>query len=384
MTQISQKRQCVFIVAGIVILIALAVGIGIYNTPANRLKRQFDLGNRYLEEMNYEQAVIAFESAIEIDPISVDAYLGLAEAYVGKDDYESAIDALQRGYELTGDEEIKIRLDELTLRMDGVNQKDKMKEQRDESVLEVVSNEKSDDGKWKNPKMEIGDEDKDFVRKVVSLCEAYQYEEAAEILRTDEFIGMLNKYEIKDEYHNYFLPSHINTIIDNYIIYAFTSKFVSGAQSGTSTRFIYLPENGNGYILGRDYINDTVDDWQYLICPVEKYNFNGKFYSYHVDRKRRLENHEEVGEGHLSNNYYDGKIIIAGDKCTETFMYDNGYRQTFGEYDDSSFIISQIQRGTESACRRMDKSYYYEKFANTQYGPLDVTMTMFADFAPWE
>lgn len=41
-----------------------------------------DLGNKCLSEGNYEEAIIAFTAAIEIDPNIADAYLGRAEAYV--------------------------------------------------------------------------------------------------------------------------------------------------------------------------------------------------------------------------------------------------------------------------------------------------------------
>ena len=96
-----------------VVLIALVAGIGIYNSPTNRLSRQLDLGNRYLEEQNYEQAIVEFDKAIAIDPMSVEAYLGKAEAYIGLGDLQSALDTLQAGYELTHDERLKSRSDEI-------------------------------------------------------------------------------------------------------------------------------------------------------------------------------------------------------------------------------------------------------------------------------
>lgn len=50
----SNKRHLGVIGAAAVIIIALFIGIGIYQSPENRLSRQLDLGQRYLEEMNYE------------------------------------------------------------------------------------------------------------------------------------------------------------------------------------------------------------------------------------------------------------------------------------------------------------------------------------------
>ena len=57
----------------VVIIVALMIGIGIYNMPENRLSRQLDLGQKYLSEQNYEQAAIEFDKAIEIEPKNADS-----------------------------------------------------------------------------------------------------------------------------------------------------------------------------------------------------------------------------------------------------------------------------------------------------------------------
>ena len=49
-------------------------------SPEEQWQEQYDLGVRYLSEGNYEEAVIAFTAAIEIDPNQVDAYRRLADA----------------------------------------------------------------------------------------------------------------------------------------------------------------------------------------------------------------------------------------------------------------------------------------------------------------
>lgn len=45
-------------------------------------QEQYDLGVRYLSEGNYEEAIIAFTAAIEIDPKRAEAYLGRGDAYI--------------------------------------------------------------------------------------------------------------------------------------------------------------------------------------------------------------------------------------------------------------------------------------------------------------
>ena len=53
-------------------------------------QEQYDFGIRYLSEGNYQEAILAFTAAIEIDPMHPDPYIGLYEAYVAIGDYESA------------------------------------------------------------------------------------------------------------------------------------------------------------------------------------------------------------------------------------------------------------------------------------------------------
>lgn len=57
-------------------------------------QEQYDLGMRYLSEGNYEEAVIAFEAAIEIDQKQAEAYIGLADTYIALGDTDAAIAVL--------------------------------------------------------------------------------------------------------------------------------------------------------------------------------------------------------------------------------------------------------------------------------------------------
>ena len=122
-------------------------------------QEQYDLGTKYLTDGNYEEAILAFTAAIEIDPKQALAYVGRGDAYVaGIDldtelngdawdacdraaadylaaldldetlddvyykaaeiclalgDTEAARDILRRGYDATGDEEMLTWAEEL-------------------------------------------------------------------------------------------------------------------------------------------------------------------------------------------------------------------------------------------------------------------------------
>lgn len=60
-------------------------------------REQYDLGVRYLSEGNYEEAILAFSAAIEIDPNHADTYVLRADAYIlaAKAEPENAKDYLR-------------------------------------------------------------------------------------------------------------------------------------------------------------------------------------------------------------------------------------------------------------------------------------------------
>ena len=62
-------------------------------------QEQYDLGMRYLEEGDYEQAIVAFTAAIEIDPNQALAYVGRADGYVASEQHENHFQLAQVDYE---------------------------------------------------------------------------------------------------------------------------------------------------------------------------------------------------------------------------------------------------------------------------------------------
>ncbi|MBR0092378.1 MAG: tetratricopeptide repeat protein [Lachnospiraceae bacterium] len=98
-TRKKSRTKTIILAVAIVLAIVIAVTVSILvigNSPSRRLSEQLDLGNRYLSELDYEQAVAAYEAALEIDPKSSDAHLGLIRAYIALGDEEGLQDALRR------------------------------------------------------------------------------------------------------------------------------------------------------------------------------------------------------------------------------------------------------------------------------------------------
>ena len=62
-------------------------------------QEQYDLGMRYLTEGNYEEAIVAFTAAIEIDPKRAELYVGRGDAYVGLAQSAESKDAAAEYYQ---------------------------------------------------------------------------------------------------------------------------------------------------------------------------------------------------------------------------------------------------------------------------------------------
>ena len=80
--------------------LALVLGLCACGQSAQaKWQEQYDLGVRYLSEGNYEEAIIAFTAAIDIDPKRPEAYIGRGDAYALSGDTEDNLSAAQADYE---------------------------------------------------------------------------------------------------------------------------------------------------------------------------------------------------------------------------------------------------------------------------------------------
>ena len=82
-------------------------------TVEQRIAEQLELGQKYLAEENYEEAVIAFNKVIELDPKNIDAYVYLAESYDKKGSTKEAIEALEAGYLVSPEAKVEALLVDL-------------------------------------------------------------------------------------------------------------------------------------------------------------------------------------------------------------------------------------------------------------------------------
>lgn len=81
---------------------------------------QYDLGTRYLSDGNYENAIIAFTAAIEIDAKRAEAYVGRGSAYIGCGETAENLAAALADYEMAvslGDKTLDEKIETLRIRL---------------------------------------------------------------------------------------------------------------------------------------------------------------------------------------------------------------------------------------------------------------------------
>ena len=89
---------------GIALLIVSLSACG--KSVEQRITEQLELGQKYLTEVQYEEALIAFQKVIELEPKTYEAYMGIAQVYEGQEQYEAMQEILEVGIEAIGVEEL--------------------------------------------------------------------------------------------------------------------------------------------------------------------------------------------------------------------------------------------------------------------------------------
>lgn len=109
--------RTILIAVGMMLLIA-----GCAQTTEDKISAQLALGQKYLLEQDYEQAIVAFNKIIELDPRQIEAYEGLMDAYTATADYSNALTTYQNGLQYLDEmvEEQAAYLDYLGLIAEGV------------------------------------------------------------------------------------------------------------------------------------------------------------------------------------------------------------------------------------------------------------------------
>jgi len=144
-----------------------------------QVAEQLELGQRYLTEMNYEEAIVAFQKVIKLDDRNVEAYLGLSDTYVAIDDKENAMVILEMGYEKTQDERLEEKLEHL---------KSSMNPKQEESIKETeITKETNLEESEGSDKREVPEEYQGFIENLIEMLRADDLEQVYEAMESSDY-----------------------------------------------------------------------------------------------------------------------------------------------------------------------------------------------------
>lgn len=293
----------------------------------NRLQEQLDLGQKYIDELNYEQAVVAYEEAININPKSADAYIGLADTYVMQGDYVNAMSILQEGYTQTGDERILERIDGLSAILSSLD----VEYNTNWNGSEIISNEV--------PENNEEDLNAIYEQKLRTLEEEYGYFDGTQSGRTydnnDEWLnpGGILGYSILDldlDGSEELLvcisnagdeDAHGTVDIRVYDSDGFCHSMPFLANSsGVDNMYILSREKSNMMmIMNIVYVNNQY----YIMCEQNKSSYSGNNQNYWL-----LE-------------YRDNRLQYVG-SFTQTVGVGNEYEHTAYKFDGMNIVDTQV------------------------------------------
>lgn len=148
---VDKKKKHKLIIILVILVVCIVVGLlcsfVVMGGDSKKLQKQLDFGNKYLGEMDYERALVEFETALKIDPMNVDAYLGIVEVYIRTGEYEKAYKIAKEGYEATGDSQVERKCNWLKLFLDAdkepietVSEEDALEKTEEPMPLQMYSN----------------------------------------------------------------------------------------------------------------------------------------------------------------------------------------------------------------------------------------------------
>lgn len=126
MKKILQKKMLMISIA--VVIIAIAGGFISISVRSTQRQREYNIhietAEKYLVDLDYEQAIVEYTLALEIEPKNVElldalerTYLDYAQSLADAGEYEKAVSALEEGYVQIGRESLQDKLWEMVIEL---------------------------------------------------------------------------------------------------------------------------------------------------------------------------------------------------------------------------------------------------------------------------
>lgn len=341
---LNKKRWMIFIVITIVLILAFGGVISARFIKEGKIKDNINLGNKYLQEGKYEEAILAFEKTIQIDPKNVEARIQLARTYINLKKYDKAENVLKEAMDIDV-KNLKPKQELIKLYiLEG---------------KELITAQKYQEGKeYFNKAIELSKEDASIYLEIAeNYVSINQLDEAVKILEKGYVVTKDEKIKKKLEELNKKVmennPSTNNGNIanggkvyekENWIYYSGVEKSGLYKIKSDGTNNTKLLDNASV-----SYIN-VVNDWIYFKLG-DGYSEYQQIYKMKTDGSNKTELYEQ--------KYISNLIVVDG--WIYFLSHDNESGSDFGIYriktDGTSKTL--IDKGSVSSISIVDNYIYY-------------------------
>ena len=348
-----KKKIIVLFIVLLVIVIGVC-SICYANSDAVQIRKQLDLGQKYLSELDYEQAIVVYEAVLDIDDSNIVAYLGMAESYASMGNYEKAVEILQTGYDITEDETIKGKCDEY------------------QKIIDDIVAKKAEEEARKRAEEEKRIKNQERAKYAVVLKPIYDAVNAGDeatvfaLMQEEAYLSMVKEYENAESSQPYYSPENVdfedmsngiaiyleknsNVITEGIQTYCYCGDYVDGMREGFGT---WISININNETVGK-FMNSGIMHNDYP---------NGNFYTHaRWDNPPQKFILEFSVEGEYLNGIGNGKFIqkiIDGNNIVEfEYTLKDGYYELIGEETDGFYLAATDINGNTYYVKPDDRVY---------------------------
>lgn len=350
----QQKIRIGIMAAGLALVVVIAAVIMVtVGGDTSAYDRHMELAQRYLDDLQYEQAIAEYKAAIEIEPNNKEAYLALADIYVQQEDYEAAMDILSHGWEQTEAEEITVCLEKIQTIC---AEEQRQEEQRQEDYVKENQVGAEDTSEAENDAKHYYDDGSGWYK-------IDEYGDSGNLLKSTHY-NAEDVVQSIDEYNQ-------NGSLHKHIIYVFND---GGAVSAYG--ILEYDENGNivkSTIYHADGTMDTVSEYDEKgrLIKVSTYindNVLLQFDIYKYDENGNLagiRTCDAAGKVNSAKTYWEN-----GKLKTETF-----YNYTYF-YDEAETISTYYVNEYDENGNHIRQSWYDEKDRITHMAEYDENGTL--------
>ena len=271
-----------------------------------------ELGEKYLLELNFEQALVQFLTVIEVEPMNPRGYTGAAEAHVGLGDVDSAISILRQGlnfipYEPT----ITVMLEELLYEQERIRLELLYEQER--LRLELL---------YEQERESLALAAKPILIEIAMFCAAEDYEAVFQRMHSPEFVVVtelaqfLNRpYIIETEFGKIGVYEVDSERYGNFMIYF--GDYVGEIREGFGIWLGYY--NGKNYFASGEWRADTPNGY----FVVREWNTNlGKSVVFRVIM------------GYIANGLWNGDVYW-------NFELEDETQVNVAHFDNGKWIITE-------------------------------------------